>query len=119
MTVYRSGRFSTVTKGKQFTGKFDEYEMRLIHENFGPTTGNTVFAEMTANKVKNYFKHFTADMRESGLIRDSYSLHDLRHYFATTEYGKNKDIFNLSHKLNHSNIAVTGAYLTTLKRDFE
>jgi hypothetical protein len=42
-------------KGKQFTGRFDEYEMRLIHENFGNATSNTVFAEMTAVKIKNYF----------------------------------------------------------------
>jgi site-specific recombinase XerD len=119
MTVYRSGRFSTVTKGKQFNGRFDEYEMRLIRENFGNATGDTVFAEMTAVKTKNYFKHFTASMRDLGLIRESYSAHDLRHYFATTEYGRNKDIYALSHKLNHSGIAVTGAYLTTLKRDFE
>jgi site-specific recombinase XerC len=120
MTMYRSGRFSTVTKGKQFTGRFDEYEIRLIRENFGPVTGDSaVFAEMTAGRIKSLFKHFTTSMRDSGLIRESYSLHDLRHYFATTEYGRNKDIFALSHKLNHNNIAVTGAYLTTLKRDFD
>jgi hypothetical protein len=75
MAVYRSGKFSTVTKGKQFTGRFDEYEMWLIRENFGPVTGDSaVFAEMTAVKIKNYFKHFTASMRDSGLIRESYSL---------------------------------------------
>jgi site-specific recombinase XerD len=119
MTVYRSGRFSTVTKGKQFTGKFDEYEMRLIRDNFGSTTGDSVFAEMTAVKIKNYFRRFTACMRDAGLIRETYSAHDLRHYFATTEYSKNKDIYALSHKLNHGGIAVTGAYLTTLKRDFD
>jgi site-specific recombinase XerD len=119
MTVYRNGRFSTITKGKQFNGQFDKYEMQLIRKNFGNVTRDTaVFAEMTSVKIRNYFKHFTTSMRDLGLIRDSYSLHDLRHYFAASEYRKNKDIFDLSCKLNHANIAVTGAYLTTLKRDF-
>jgi integrase len=94
--------------------------MQLIRKNFGNITSDTeVFAEMTSVKIRNYFKHFTASMRDLGLIRDSYSLHDLRHYFATSEYRKNKDIYALSHKLNHANIAVTGAYLTTLKRNFD
>jgi site-specific recombinase XerD len=120
MTVYRSGRFSTITKGKQFTGKFDEYEMRLINENFGATTGNdTVFKDTVAGKIKRLFKHYTDSMRDQGLIKDGYSLHDLRHYYATTEYNRNKDIFQLSKNLNHSNIGITGAYLTTLKRDFD
>jgi site-specific recombinase XerD len=120
MTVYRNGRFSTITKGKQFTGQFDEYEMKLIRKNFGNITSDSmVFAEMTSVKVRNYFKHFTASMRDLGLIRDSYSLHDLRHYFAAAEYRKNKDIFALSCKLNHANIAVTGNYLTTLKHNFD
>jgi site-specific recombinase XerD len=120
MTVYRSGRFSTITKGKQFTGHFDEYEMRLIRENFGNTTGdNMVFTELTSNRIRSLFLHYTGCMRDLGLIREAYSLHDLRHYFATTEYRKNKDIFKLSNKLNHSGIAVTGNYLTTLKYDFD
>jgi site-specific recombinase XerD len=120
MTVYRSGRFSTITKGKKFTGCFDEYEMKLIRKNFGNITSDTaVFAEMTSVKVRRLFLHYTASMLDLGLIRDSYSLHDLRHYFASTEYRKNKDIYALSHKLNHSNIAVTGTYLTTLKYDFD
>jgi integrase len=120
MTVYRSGRFSTITKGKQFTGHFDEYEMRLIRENFGNTTGdNMVFTELTSSRIRSLFLHYTRSMRDSGLIKEAYSLHDLRHYFASTEYRKNKDIYALSHKLNHAGIAVTGAYLTTLKRDFD
>jgi integrase len=120
MTVYRSGRFSTITKGKQFTGRFDEYEMRLIRENFGNTTGdNMAFAEMTSGRMRSLFLYYTGCMRDLGLIREPYSLHDLRHYFAATEYRKNKDIFELSNKLNHAGIAVTGAYLTTLKRNFD
>ena len=45
----------------------------------------------------------------------AYSAHDFRHYFAVSEYLKDKDIYKLSKLLDHSNISVTEGYLKGLK----
>ena len=44
-----------------------------------------------------------------------YSCHDFRHYFAVTEYEKDKDIVRISKLLNHSGIQITQDYLKSLK----
>ena len=49
----------------------------------------------------------------AGKTHKSYS-HDLRHRFAIELYLENRDIYEVSKKLFHSNISVTTAYLQGL-----
>jgi site-specific recombinase XerD len=120
MTVYRSGKFSTITKGKQFVNKFDKHCMTLIRNTFGTIKHETcVFNEINTNNIKRLFMYYTKQMYDKQMIDNAYSLHKLRHYYATNEYKANHDIVKLSQQLNHSSIGVTGMYLTTLKREFD
>jgi site-specific recombinase XerD len=120
MTVYRNGTFSTITKGKQFVNKFDKHCMTLIRNTFGTIKHETcVFNEITTNNIKRLFMYYMKQMYDKQMIDDAYSLHDLRHYYATNEYKANHDIVKLSQQLNHSDIGVTGRYLTTLRREFD
>jgi site-specific recombinase XerD len=120
MTIYRSGKFITVTKGKQFINKFDKHCMTLIRNTFGAIKHETkLFNEINTNNIKRLFIYYTQQMCNKQMIENAYSLHDLRHYYATNEYKQTHDIVKLSQQLNHSGIGITGAYLTTLKREFK
>jgi integrase len=120
MTVYRNGKFSTITKGKQFVNKFDKHCMTLIRNTFGPIQRETQsFSEIKTPNIKRLFIHYMKQMHDKQMIADAYSLHDLRHYYAANEYKANHDIVKLSQQLNHSGLSVTGGYLTTVRHEFD
>jgi integrase/recombinase XerD len=54
-------------------------------------------------------------LQKEGKINAAYSAHDFRHYFAVSEYQKDKDIYKLSKLLDHTNISITETYLKSLK----
>ncbi len=69
------------------------------------------FAGWTDTKLKNLFKYHTNNLYKNGCIHYAYSCHDLRHFFAITEYKKDCDIYRVSKLLGHSSIAITEKYL--------
>jgi integrase len=116
MTVKRSGAFTTITKGKRYDGKFDNYCMTLIRREFGAISHEIrLFERINAHNIQHLIIYYTKQMYSKHLIEHAYSAHDLRHYFACDYYKRTHDIVSLSRLLNHSNISVTGGYLTTLK----
>jgi len=47
-------------------------------------------------------------------VQGKYSAHDFRHFFAVTEYRKDKDIYRVSKLLDHTSIQITENYLKGL-----
>ena len=48
---------------------------------------------------------------EAEKIRGEFSSHDFRHFYAVTEYRKDRDIKRVSKLLGHASIVVTEKYL--------
>lgn len=112
-------KFFTTSKGKEISGELNETCLEAIKS--AGLRKNAPFAEWTSAKVSSTFQYHVAKLYAAGRIAYKYSAHDLRHFFALSEYTRNKDIYALKHLLNHSSIAVTEIYLqglgVDLKRD--
>jgi integrase len=111
MKVWGS-RYKTVSKGKAICG---EFPVEVICNLKVSNLNNTPFEGYSTNALKLRIYRATSKLQKSGLIRSAYSAHDFRHFFAISEYQKDKDIYKLSKLLDHSNIAITESYLKSLK----
>jgi site-specific recombinase XerD len=106
-------KYQSYSKGKSI---FGEFPIEVITNIKGSELNNkTPFETMTTNAIKLRIYRHTLRLQKEGKIQSAYSAHDFRHYFATTEYKKEKDIYKLSKLLDHSNISITEIYLRSLK----
>jgi site-specific recombinase XerD len=69
---------------------------------------------LNASAIESRINKHIGKLCQEGKIKIAFSCHDFRHYFATQEYKKNKDIFRLSKLLNHSGVQITQVYLRSL-----
>ncbi|GHT01460.1 hypothetical protein AGMMS50276_29520 [Synergistales bacterium] len=76
--------------------------------------GKKPFGGLTTNAIEKRVRYLTGKLHDSKKISAAFSCHDFRHFYAVTEYRKNKDIFRLSKLLNHGGIQVTQNYLRSL-----
>jgi site-specific recombinase XerD len=61
-----------------------------------------------------HFKRITRRLAATGEIAHAYSVHDLRHFYAVSEYRKDKDIYRVCKLLNHSDVKTTMKYLVSI-----
>lgn len=108
----KGNKFICRTKGSEFSGTLPENCLKSIR-NAG-LKHTDVFAGWTDTQLKNLFKYHTNNLYKNGCIHYAYSCHDLRHFFAITEYKKDCDIYRVSKALGHSSIAITEKYLKGL-----
>lgn len=107
------GRFFTTSKGKEINGALPDICLQALDDL--QIKHNEPFAKWTGPKVSSAFQYHISKLYQSGAISYKYSAHDLRHYFALSEYTRTKDIYNVSKLLGHSSIAITEIYLRGLK----
>jgi integrase len=105
----KGNKFICRTKGSEFTGTLPANCLKAIRN--ARLKHTDVFAGWTDTKLKNLFKYHTNNLYKNGCIHYAYSCHDLRHFFAITEYKKDCDIYRVSKLLGHSSIAITEKYL--------
>ena len=108
----KGNKFICTTKGAEFIGTLPESCLKAIRQ--AGLKHTDVFAGWTDNKVKCLFKYYTRNLYKAGVIHYAYSCHDLRHFFAVSEYKKDCDIYRVSKALGHSSIAITEKYLKGL-----
>lgn len=111
MTIH-SDTFTTVTKGEPMTGKLPAKCIDAI--NNANLKHNAPFSNWTADRVKNLFKYYTSRLYKAGKIDYPYSCHDMRHYYAITQYLIDRDLYRVSKLLNHAGIGITEHYLRGL-----
>jgi site-specific recombinase XerD len=109
--MLRGNRFTSRSKGKDIAGELPDNALEAIRR-AGLT--DRPFAGITANTLEQRILRAVKALHEAGKIAAAYSAHDFRHYFAVTEYRKDKDIHRLSALLGHAGIAVTETYLKTI-----
>lgn len=106
---------TTITKNKELKVSVSDEIIKIFDEN--NLSRKQPFAKWKAYKIENLLRYYTEKLYKKGQIKAVYSAHDFRHFFAVTEYTKNKDIFRLSKLLNHSSIQTTQLYLRSLNFD--
>jgi site-specific recombinase XerD len=107
------------SKGKDITGELPAAAMKAIQA--AGLSFRSPFAVPEGYKAGNWTNTLekriaakTKELHQAGRIKAVYSCHDLRHFFAVSEYKRDKDIHRVSRLLNHSSIQVTEVYLQSL-----
>jgi site-specific recombinase XerC len=113
------GRFTGHSKGKDIAGELPAAAMKAIEAAGLPRRSPFAAPEgyKAANWTNTLEKRIAAKTRElhrAGKMKAAYSCHDLRHFYAVTEYRRNKDIHRLCKLLDHASIQVTETYLKSL-----
>ena len=106
------GKFTGHSKGKPVQGKMPSEALEAIKAASLPLRGP--FAGIKANTLEKRIARAIKKLHEAGKIKAPYSCHDLRHFFAITEYRKDNDIRRVSKLLNHASIQITEKYLEGL-----
>jgi site-specific recombinase XerD len=111
------GHFTARSKGKDIRGKMPVSVLDTIKKAGLPL--RAPFAEMmktenpdqAANTLEKRIIYYSRKLYKAGIIPAVYSAHDLRHFYAVTEYRKDQDIDRLCKLLGHASIQVTSTYL--------
>ena len=106
-------RYQSVPKGKSIYGEFPIEIITNIKYSY--LNNKTPFETISTSALKMRIIRQTSKLHRQGKIQAAYSAHDFRHYFAVSEYTKDKDIYKLSKLLDHTNISITESYLKSLK----
>jgi site-specific recombinase XerD len=105
-------RFTAHSKGKDITGTMPAAAIEAIKAAGLPL--RSAFSKHKTNTLQKRVERAIKKLQKDGKIKAPYSAHDLRHYFAITEYRKNKDIHKLCKLLGHCSIQITENYLKGL-----
>jgi len=103
------GKFTGHSKGKDIAGKLPAAALGAIKKAALPMRGP--FAGIKENTLEQRILRAIKKIHGAGKIRAAYSCHDLRHFYAISEYRRNKDIYALQALLGHASIQVTESYL--------
>jgi len=106
--------FITTSKGKEIAGELSDSCIKKLKSLPKNCVAPNLFSHWNAHLIQQQVRYYISKLFNAGKIPTVYSVHDFRHFFATQEYEKNKDIYRLSKLLNHSSIAVTENYLRGL-----
>ena len=110
-------KFFTTSKSKEISGTLPDVCLDALSK--AGLKRTAPFAEWSTSKVSSMFQYHISKLYKAGKIAYKYSCHDLRHFYALTEYTKNKDIYALKSLLHHCSIAVTEIYLQGLGVDLK
>ena len=106
------GKFSGYSKGKTISGKMPPTAVDAIKAAGLPLRGP--FAGELPNNLQKQIARAIKKLYEAGKMQCPYSCHTLRHYYAITEYRRDKDIHRVSRHLGHASIQITENYLRGL-----
>ncbi len=109
----KNNKYYSYSKGKEISWKVTDKAIKELKKN--KLDIETPFKNKSSEVIRNIFYRSSKRLYEQGKIKASYSIHDIRHYFAVTLYKKTKDIELIRQALNHSSIAITGIYLRSLE----
>jgi site-specific recombinase XerD len=106
-------RFKTRSKGKGISGALPDNVHKAIRAAEVPDKRRP-FSGIKPEALARRIEYHIGKLYESGKITAAYSCHDFRHFYAVTEWSKDKDIKRLQGLLFHSGIQVTDQYLRSL-----
>ena len=115
------GKYETTSKGKTIRGKLPAEAVKAIEA--AGLSLKKPFAGLVTNNLEKEVEYHVKRLYKTGKLTrcDSkgepivFNCHSFRHFFAVTEYGKEKDVYRVKDLLGHSNIAITDKYLKSLR----
>jgi integrase len=105
-------RFFGRSKGKDISGALPSAALDAIKVAGLPLRGP--FAGVVPNTLEKRIARAVARLHGEGKVQAAYSCHDFRHFYAVSEYRKDRDIHRVSKLLGHASILVTENYLKGL-----
>ena len=106
-------RFKTRSKGKDISGELPGNAQAAIKAINAPDKRRP-FAGISPDALAKRIEYHIDKLHAAGKIGTAYSCHDFRHFYAVTEYRKDKDIKRVQALLFHSGIQITDRYLRGL-----
>ena len=106
-------RFKTTSKGKTISGALSDSVLSAIKAANAPDKRKP-FSGIMQEALARRIEYHIGKLYEAGKIGAAYSCHDFRHFYAITEWNKDKDIKRLQGLLSHSSIQITDRYLRSL-----
>ena len=104
--------FISTSKGKEIAGELPRELKREIAQ--AGLSARAPFEGVTAGHIADTFRWLVGGLYDAGRIRERYSVHDLRHSFATRLYLETRDVYRVSRALHHSGVDITTRYLRSL-----
>ncbi len=105
-------QWTATTKGKVQSGTMPGEARKAITKAKLPL--RAPFEGRTPGALKERFRYLVKRLHEDGRLQARYSVHDLRHAYATQLYQATKDIYAVKQALGHANVGVTETYLRSL-----
>jgi site-specific recombinase XerD len=106
-------RFKTRSKGKAISGELPGNVQAVLKTHNAPDKRRP-FDGITEAALARRIEYHIGKLQQAGKIKAAYSCHDFRHFYAVTEYRKDKDIKRVQGLLFHSGIQITDRYLRGL-----
>jgi len=106
-------RFRTKSKAKIISGALPVKVLKAIKAADFPDKRKP-FSNYRPEALARRIEYHIGKLYKAGEIGASYSCHDFRHFYATTEYKKDHDIKRLQGLLFHAGIQITDRYLRSL-----
>ena len=100
------------SKGKDYAGHIPNAVLSAIKAASLPL--RAPFAGILTNTLEKRIARAIEKLYKAGKLSACFSCHDLRHFYAITEYRKDKDIHRVSGLLGHASIQITENYLKGL-----
>lgn len=111
--VFQGPYFSGTSKGKAIEGRMPLSVLEAVQE--ARLRSTRPFSQQTARHLSDKVRRHIERLALRGAVGAVYSAHDLRHYFAVTDYRALRDIYRLKELLGHSDLRNTERYLRSLK----
>ena len=105
--------FESRSKGKGIAGTLPAAVVKAIEA--AKLDGRKPFKGILPNTLEHRVARAIAKLHKAGKVGAAFSCHDLRHFYAITEYHKDKDVHRVKELLGHASIQVTENYLKSLK----
>lgn len=109
---FTGGKYKTNSKGKDAVVVLPPEALEKIKAADIPL--KKPFTGILPNTLEKRIARGIDKLFNTGKVHGKYSAHDFRHFFAVTEYRKDKDIYRVSKLLGHTSIQITENYLKGL-----
>ncbi len=111
--VIDGDHFSGRSKGKTIYGQMPEKVLKAIEA--AGLNPRRPFFHVPSKLISGRIRHLAWKLAQKGKVREAFSAHDLRHYFAVNEYQKNLDLYRLKELLGQHSVGVTERYLRSIR----
>jgi len=106
--------YTTYSKGRTIQGIMPEGYKEVMSDMGFDASVALPFKDMNERTIQHHVTKVCEELFTEGVIEQKYHAHSFRHYFAVKVYSQTSDIYVVSKRLNHTNVAITQRYLDSI-----